>query len=188
MTTRNAASAGVCLVLMLCITSCADGEQPATPPSSTPSATATQEPITLEELAEYEEADEDASESPTYVPVVSDPALLETMECEPLSSKFLEAVKLDVGIPTRSVQVKVGKGSTAGEDWWVVVLDSPPDDSYEWGIRPFLTSAPGAPDFKGKWIVLEDEQPWRSVDWPEGKLVAGQSALEKAYDCLDVEP
>lgn len=34
----------------------------------------------------------------------------------------------------------------------------------------------------------EEDQPWTSVSWPDDKLVVAQSALEKAYECMDVQP
>lgn len=88
------------------------------------------------------------------------------MSCDPLSSDLLDRVRFEFGTPTRSVQVEVGEGLTPGETWWVVVLDSPPDDSYQWGLRAFLTDAPGLEE-GGTWIPvpLDDNNPWEYVSW-----------------------
>ena len=115
-----------------------------------------------------------------------DPELVATMECEPLSRDLLARMRMDFGTPTKSIQVEVGEGLTPGETWWVVILDSPADDAYQWAeLRRFLTNAPGAPD-ESQWIsVPSKSDPWRSVEWDSERLTRAQSALIKAHECLD---
>jgi len=130
--------------------------------------------------------DEDSDPQPSATVIHSDPAVMEKMACKALAPSLLKSMELTFGYPTRSVQVKVGEGLTPGEMWWVVILDSPPDDRYQWGIRPFLTNAPGLEHGgKGTWIELGETNPWESVSWPDEKLVTAQSALEKASKCLE---
>jgi|GEM_PF-1842558 len=130
--------------------------------------------------------DSDSDPQPSATVIHSDPAVMEKMACKALTPSLLKSMELTFGYPTRSVQVKVGEGLTPGEMWWVVILDSPPDDSHRWGIRPFLTNAPGLEHGgKGTWITLGETSPWESVSWPDEKLVTAQSALERAYGCLE---
>lgn len=93
---------------------------------------------------------------------------------------------MDFGTPTRSIQVEVGEGLTLGETWWVVILDSPADDAYQWAeLRRFLTNAPGVSG-EGHWIPVPSKgDPWGSVEWDFERLVRAQSALVKAHECLD---
>ena len=108
-----------------------------------------------------------------------------TMECENLDPALLDAMRIHFGTPTRSVQVRVGEGLNEGEIWWVVILDRQADDAYEWGISTFLTNAPGGRNFY-TWISLDGADTWGSVEWEGERLVRGQSALEKARECLDI--
>lgn len=125
------------------------------------------------------------SSAPSPIPVPVDPELVASMDCEPLSAALLEKMRADFGRPNRAVQVKVGEGLNPGQVWWVVVLDSPADFSYEWEeLRPFLTTAPGVENL-GKWINLAGGDPWRNVKWDSERLVRGQSALTKAQNCLN---
>ena len=125
-------------------------------------------------------------------PVEPDEALVATMECEPVDAGLLAKVRSDFGTPTRSVQVEVGEGIEEGETWWIVVLDSPADDAYQWDrLRSFLTNAPAFanvsdPEVKGTWISLLGK-PWKRVDWDSERLVRAQSALTKAEGCLAAE-
>lgn len=163
-------------------------------PATKPSETVADDDISDDEDIEDDnglEVDEGDDDGPTRELVVSDPSIMKEMSCDPLSPEFLEASKTYVGYPRQSVKIEVGEGLTPGENWSVVALDSPPDDSYEWGIRRFLTTAPGIEDLEeikdgvGKWIVLDEQDPWANVLWPEDKLVVAQSALEKALTCID---
>ena len=93
---------------------------------------------------------------------------MQSMSCEPLDDGLLEEMDIYFGTPTRAVQVEVGEGMQDGETWWVVVMDSPPDDSYQWGLRAFLTNAPGV-EHVDQWvwipIDLDSDDPWENVSW-----------------------
>lgn len=118
--------------------------------------------------------------------IAPDPGIMATMECEPLSEDLRARMRIHFGTPERSVQVEVGEGLTPGEIWWVIVLDSPSDDSYQWVIpRRFLTNAPGVAE-DDIWIPLWLSDTWRPVKWDSERLVRGQSALTKALECLDL--
>lgn len=118
--------------------------------------------------------------------MVADEQLVAKMTCEPLNESLLERMKTDFGAPTRSVQVKVGEGNKAGEYWWIVILDSPPDDAYQWGMREFLTNAQNG-EGHWQWIVLpaNEERRWKSVQWDQERLVRAESARTKAHQCLN---
>ncbi|HHV20806.1 MAG TPA: hypothetical protein GXZ30_04610 [Propionibacterium sp.] len=110
-----------------------------------------------------------------------DPAIMASMTCEPVDKDLLDELRSELGTPTRSIQVEVGEGLNPGEDWWLVILDSPADDSYAWGLRHFLTNAPGGGPL---WIPLPQEDPWMYVQWDAERLTRAQSALVKAQGCL----
>ncbi len=118
--------------------------------------------------------------------IQADEQIISEMVCEPLSDSLLERMKPDFGSPTRSVQVKVGEGNAAGQYWWVVIIDSPPDDAYRWGIREFLTNAQNG-EGHWQWIVLpaNEERRWKSVQWDQERLVRAESARTKAHQCLN---
>ena len=116
--------------------------------------------------------------------IAPDEAIMATMECEPLSTDLLSKMRFEFGAPTRSVQVEVGEGLTPGEVWWVVVLDSPADDSYSWGIRRFLTNAPGGGG-AWDWLAIQPRDPWANVLWDAQRLTRAQAALVKAERCLE---
>lgn len=118
--------------------------------------------------------------------VMPDPAIVATMTCKPLSKELLDKMRFQFGTPTRSVQVEAGEGLDPGSRWWIVISDSPPDDAYPWGIRRFLTNAPGSmePEDTGRWIPLPASDTWVNVSWDRARLTRAQSALVKAEGCL----
>lgn len=118
--------------------------------------------------------------------VQADESIMASMVCEPVDSALLERMRMQLGCPRRAVQVEVGEGLVSGELWWVVVLDSPPDDSYEWGLRAFLTNAPGRSE-GDTWIDVDfrSSDPWENVTWDAERLVRAQSALEKALAYME---
>lgn len=124
--------------------------------------------------------------SPTANRIDADQRIVAELVCEPLSAELLTRMKSDFGTPTRSVQVKVGAGNNPGESWWVVVLDSPADDAYQWGIRQFLTNAQNGEDH-WQWIILPKakDHTWESVQWDQQRLIRAESARIKAHQCLD---
>lgn len=117
--------------------------------------------------------------------IQADEQIISEMVCEPLSDSLLERMKPDFGSPTRSVQVKVGEGNAAGQYWWVVIIDSPPDDAYRWGMRQFLTNAQNGDQY-WQWIALssEAEHTWEAVQWDHQRLIRAESARIKAQQCL----
>lgn len=127
------------------------------------------------------------SEQEVLEPVLPDEAIMEEMTCQPVDGELLERVKLQLGTPSRTVQVEVGEGLNPDELWWLIVLDSPADDSYEWGLRAFLTNAPGLSEGVGTWIPIDYEStdPWVNVRWDTERLIRAQSALTKALDYLN---
>ncbi|WP_435299702.1 hypothetical protein [Timonella sp. A28] len=132
----------------------------------------------------FDIVEEEPSPEPEPRVVPSDPAIMSKMSCAPVDPALIERIKKDFGNPKRTVQVKVGEGLDPDEIWWVVVFDLPPFESFKGGFRAFLTTAPGLPA-DGKWISLRGKDTWRSVDWDDEKLVRGQSALSKGYECLE---
>lgn len=120
--------------------------------------------------------------------IAPDPDVMASMACEPVRPDVLECVRLMFGTPDRSVQVEVGEGVWPAETWWVVVLDTPPDETSDWEeLRPFLTNGPQVPEGKSqygsRWIPLDDS--WSRVYWDAERLMLGKSALAKALACLD---
>ena len=71
-----------------------------------------------------------SEQSSQSAPIAPDASIMQSMTCEPLDDGLLEEMDIYFGTPTRAVQVEVGEGMQDGETWWVVVMDSPPDDSY----------------------------------------------------------
>lgn len=118
--------------------------------------------------------------------VHTDESVMASMACEPVDSALLERMRIQLGYPRRAVQVEVGEGLTSGELWWVVVLDSPPDDSYDWGLRAFLTNAPGLSE-GGTWIDVDfkSSDPWKNVTWDTERLARANAALEKALAYME---
>ena len=169
-------------LLALVVAGCASGaegvEAPASSSSARPSA---------EVAVEYVPASEPTPVAPVRASaeaIPTDPDLVASMECEPLSTDLLSQMRFEFGTPTRSVQVEVGEGLTPGEVWWVVVLDSPADDSYSWGIRRFLTNAPGGGG-AWDWLAIQPRDPWANVLWDAQRLTRAQAALVKAERCLE---
>ena len=119
--------------------------------------------------------------------IAADPALIESLECEPVRADVLEGVRGTFGTPTRSVQVEVGQGVWPAQTWWVVVLDIPADVNGDWGVRPFLTNGPQMPEgevqYGARWIPLDDT--WSRVSWDAERLAVGKAALAKALGCMD---
>ncbi len=176
--TSLACAASVTLLLIGCTTPSTDGiEASSAPPPMSPN----------EAVVVPTPTEPAVTPSPSEVGTIpSDPELVATMECEPLSQNLLAKMRMDFGNPTASVQVEVGEGLTPGETWWVVILDSPADDAYQWEeLRRFLTNAPGISD-EGQWIpVPSTGDPWGSVEWDSERLMKAESALMKAHECLD---
>lgn len=119
--------------------------------------------------------------------ITADPAVIDSLECEPVRADVLEGMRGMFGTPTRSVQVEVGQGVWPAQTWWVVVLDLPADVNGEWGLRSFLTNGPQVPEGEGqygaKWIPLDDN--WSRVSWDAERLAVGKAALAKALGCMD---
>lgn len=164
-------------VALVCVTACQ-----ATPPPAPLETTGTSSPTHTVSVAPTGPESGQANTNAVH----ADEQIVSQLECEPLSDALLARMKTDFGTPTRSVQVKVGEGNQPGESWWVVVLDSPPDDAYQWGIRQFLTNAQNG-DGHWQWIVLPeaDGLTWQSVHWDQPRLVRAESARTKARRCLD---
>lgn len=80
------------------------------------------------------------------------------------------------------------EGLIPGEEWWIVALELPADDSRDAGIRSFLTTEPGPPIPYVSWIEIGGDDPWGPVEWSRKKLVVAESALTKAHECLGVKP
>ena len=129
-----------------------------------------------------------SEQSSQSAPIAPDASIMQSMSCEPLDDGLLEEMDIYFGTPTRAVQVEVGEGMQDGETWWVVVMDSPPDDSYQWGLRAFLTNVPGV-EHVDQWvwipIDLDSDDPWENVSWDTERLVRAQSALTVALEGLD---
>ncbi len=180
--TSLACAASVTLLLVGCSAPSIDGGEISSTPPPAPSSAPPNEPVVVPTPSEPA-----VTPSPSEVETIpSDPELVATMECEPLSRDLLARMRMDFGTPTRSIQVEAGEGLTPGETWWVVILDSPADDAYQWlELRQFLTNAPGFSD-EGQWIpVPSTGDPWGSVKWDSERLIRAQSALIKAQECLD---
>lgn len=173
--------ASVCALAVVLLTGCS-GTEPSVPATPTvPPVESTKEAD--DPVVSAEEVEPDPEETSTNV--LADPSLMEKMSCEELAPSLLASMKLSYGTPTKSVQVEASEGLTPGEHWWVVAMDSPPDDAYQWGIRSFLTTAPGVEGEEGKWIEIDGPAPWTNVLWPDDKLVVAQTAFEKARACLE---
>lgn len=163
-------------------------------PSVSPAPSATPEVIVVEEFEPVEVPVEtvrglDGEPKPvaSAATVAADPALIESLECEPVRADVLEGVRGTFGTPTRSVQVEVGQGVWQAQTWWVVVLDIPTDVNGDWGVRPFLTNGPQMPEgevqYGARWIPLDDT--WSRVSWDAERLAVGKAALAKALGCMD---
>lgn len=176
------------LCVTLPLTGCSnDGPAHVAPqPGSTASASEkeTKDPVSV---LDYVEGPTNQTSTPDPVVIPPDLDLMSEMTCDPLPQQFLETNGTEFGIPLQSAHINVGQGLTSSEDWWVVVYDSPADsgNGTPREVRRYLTTAPSNPQYTGQWIELGKKDPWRSVHWPDSKLVVAQSALEKATQCLE---
>lgn len=177
------------LVLVLGVAGCNGSVEDNLTPTAAPEPTDAVTVAPVDTRSPEPEAETESEAEPTSQSseesIAPDPEIMATMECEPLSEELLDRMRIHFGTPDRSVQVEVGEGLTPGEIWWVVILDSSADDSYEWEeLRQFMTNAPGI-SADGRWIPLGLSDPWSTVSWDSERLVRGQSALTKARECLD---
>lgn len=182
MSFRKTALTSILLLPFVLVTSCSDSPAPETETITTPAAEENESPTVI--LDYVEETEPMPEEETTGPPIEPDKTLMKTMTCESLDPELLDEIKIRFGTPTQSIQVKVGEGLTEGEEWWLVVLDIPSDDYRDWGVRSFLTTAPGALPSNSPWIEIKEHDPWVSIKWSEEKLVTAQSAWNKALDCL----
>lgn len=176
---RLMATAACSAMLALLLTGCSTGNAPASSESVGGSNEAGEERPLLRDSA-----------ASRVVPDAPDSSGEDeqALVCEPVSQNLLDAMRSQFGTPARAVQVEVGEGLEPGENWWIVVLDSPADDAYKWGIRAFLTNAPGVSSKdEWKWIIIDidSDDPWRNVSWDGQRLARAQSALDVALDYLD---
>lgn len=107
-----------------------------------------------------------------------------------MSEQLVDRISFKFGKAARSVQVYAAQGNVPGEDWWVVILELPQDDSYPQQVRTFLTNAPGInlsstpEEVTGTWIPIKNNESWESVTWDTPRLAKAKSALARAQECF----
>lgn len=178
----------VTLVLVLFLFGCSAPleQQPTPTPTASPTPTDTVTPVPPWE------PDDDGDGPPAWQ-VSPDPAIIASMECEPISEDTQQQIGALWGdIYVDGVQVEVGEGNTPGELWWVVIF-AYSDDSE--GFMSWLTNQPGLPGERGTWINagvrVEVEGEWLTMigaDWDHERMVRAQSATIAAWDCLGGDP
>lgn len=186
MTTPQAVPVVACLLGTLLLTSCSGQAAPESESSTSPTPDGTKTPTVV--LDYEEEPEPEDEEEPPPPPIKPDRSLMKKMSCDAFEPEAPEVIISDFGNYTRSTQVKVGEGLIPGEEWWIVALELPADDSRDAGIRSFLTTEPGPPIPYVSWIEIGGDDPWASVEWSRKKLVVAESALTKAHECLGVKP
>lgn len=177
----------VLVVLVLALVGCS-AEDPAPSPSSEPVETFTARPAPDASQSESGQAGDFSISS-----VLPDPAIMATMECEPLSDDVRSRISDRWGsVPAHSVQVEVGEGLTEGELWWVISWVDEGGDPLHDGAQ-HLTNAPGLPSgVEGTWIssggvyVQERNATFGgNVRWDAEGIARAQSALATSLDCLE---
>lgn len=120
--------------------------------------------------------------------IAPDEALMSEMVCEPVTEATERKVYGLWGEEIGSiVQVEVGEGLEPGDIWWVVAYTT---DQHP-NRQALLTNFPGGGN--GRRVLGPSVEgygdyewnPWDNVRWDAERLKVGQSALAKAFDCLE---
>lgn len=184
------------LLSLLALTACTMLEPvpepaPSTAVSETPSPTI--EPVPPVEPSTVQESPDQGPDADQGEPV-PDPALVASMECEPISDATRLSHESRWGAVdwNDAVQVPVGEGLTPGELWWVTVSTTDGETG-----RARLTNAGSLDDpTQADWLIASDwesrSQPgvyWKyypSVAWEAEGQQRLYAATAKGFECLNL--